>query len=115
MVLVALHMDDTAKAKQFAMSPGLMDAMKKAGVTGKPTISYNVSKFHDNTTDASTDRAILNFKVKDYDAWKKVFDGDQQDRMNAGMTTRGINVDIDDPNLSLIHISEPTRRTPISY
>ncbi len=97
-VLVALHMDDTAKAKQFAMSPGLMDVMKKAGVIGKPTIAYNVSKFHDNTTDASTERAILTFKVKDYDAWKKVFDGDEQDRKNAGMTTRAINVDIDDPN-----------------
>ncbi len=96
-VLVALRMDDTAKAKQFGSSPGLMEAMKKAGVIGKPTIRYSVNKFQDNTTDASTERAIVTFKVKDYDAWKKVFDGDQQDRMNAGMTTRGINVNIDDP------------------
>jgi hypothetical protein len=112
MVLVALHMDDTAKAKQFAMSPGLMDAMKKAGVIGKPTISYDVSKFHDNTTDASTERALLTFKVKDYDAWKKVFDGDQQDRMNAGMTTRAINVDIDDPNMvSLVMVITDMKKT----
>src|SRR5205814_3185 len=60
-VLVALHMDDTVKAKQFGMSPGLMDAMKKGGVIGKPTISYDVSKFQDNTTDASTERALLTF------------------------------------------------------
>jgi hypothetical protein len=112
MVLVALHMDDAAKAKQFAISPGLMDAMKKAGVIGKPTISYNVSKFHDSTTDASTERAILTFKVKDYDAWKKVFDGDQQDRMNAGMTTRAINVDIDDPNMvSLVMVITDMKKT----
>ena len=111
-VLVALHMDDTAKAKQFAMSPGLMDAMKKAGVIGKPTISYDVSKFHDNTTDASTERAILTFKVKDYDAWKKVFDGDEQDRKNAGMTTRAINVDINDPNkVSLVMVITDMKKT----
>jgi hypothetical protein len=111
-VLVALHMDDTAKAKQFAMSPGLMEAMKKAGVTGKPTISYNVSKFHDSTTDATTERAILTFKVKDYDAWKKVFDGDQQDRTNAGMTTRAINVDVNDPNkVSLVMVITDMKKT----
>ena len=97
-VLVALHVDDTTKAKEFGMSPGLMDAMKKAGVVGKPTISFEVNKFHNNTTDASTERAFLTFKVKDYDAWKKVFDGDEQDRKNAGMTTRAINVAINDPN-----------------
>ena len=98
-VLVGLRMDDTAKAKQFGSSPGLMEAMKKAGVIGKPTIWSTVNKYHDNTTDASTERAIVTFKVKDYDAWKKVFDGDQQKRMDAGMTTRAINVYIDDPTM----------------
>ena len=65
MVLVALHVDDTTKAKEFAMSPGLMEAMKKAGVIGTPTFIYVVNRFHDSTTDASTDRVIINFKVKE--------------------------------------------------
>ena len=99
MVLVALHVDDTTKAKEFAMSPGLKDAMKKAGVIGKPTFFYTINKFADATTDASTERAILNFKVKDYDAWKGVFDGDKQDRMNAGITDRGINQYIGDSHM----------------
>lgn len=99
MVMFALRMDDTAKAKQFASSPGRMEAMKKAGVIGKSTIWYTVNKFHDSTTDASTERAIVIFKVKDYDAWKKAFDGDQQKRMDAGMSTRAISVYTDDPNM----------------
>jgi hypothetical protein len=99
LVLVALHVDDTTKAKEFATSPGLMEAMKKAGVIGKPTIFYSINRFHDTTTDQSTERAIITFKVKDYDAWKKVFDGDKQDRMNAGITDRAINQYIDDPNM----------------
>ncbi len=98
-VMVALHVDDTAKAKQFAMSPGLMEVMKKAGVIGKPTFFYTINRFHDSTTDASTERAIINFKVKDYDAWKKVFDGDKQDRMNAGITDRAISQFIGDPRM----------------
>jgi hypothetical protein len=99
MVLVALKVDDTAKAKQFASSPGLTEAMKKDGVIGKPTIRYSVTKFQDSTTNASTERAIVTFKVKDYDAWKNVFDGDQQDRINAGMKTRAIDVNMDDTNM----------------
>ncbi|MEO8413316.1 MAG: hypothetical protein ABI472_06635 [Ginsengibacter sp.] len=98
-VMVALHVDDTAKAKQFSMSPGLMDAMKKAGVMGKPTFIYTENRFHDVTTDASTERAIINFKVKDYDTWEKVFDGDKQDRMNAGITDRAISQYLGDPHM----------------
>jgi hypothetical protein len=111
-VMVALHMDDTAKAKQFAMSPGLMEAMKKAGVIGTPTISYTVNKFHDSTTDASTERVILSFKVKDYDAWKKVFDSDKQERMNAGMTDRSISQYIGDPGMvSLVIVITDMKKT----
>lgn len=99
MVLVALHVDDTTKAKEFAMSPGLKEAMKKAGVIGAPSFIYVVNRFHDSTTDASTDRAIINFKVKDYDFWKGVFEGDKQDRMNAGITDRAIGQYIDDPHM----------------
>lgn len=98
-VMVALHVDDTTKAKEFAMSPGLMEAMKKAGVIGKPTFFYTINKFHDDATDASTERAIINFKVKDYDFWKGVFDGDKQDRINAGITDRAISQYIGDPHM----------------
>jgi hypothetical protein len=98
-VMVALHVDDTAKAKEFATSPGLMEAMKKAGVIGKPTFIFTINKFHDSTTDASTQRAIINFKVKDYDFWKGVFDGDKQDRMNAGITDRAISEYLGDPHM----------------
>ncbi len=112
MVLVALHVDDTTKAKHFAMSPGLMEAMKKAGVIGKPSFFYTINKFHDSTTDASTERAIINFKVKDYDAWKNVFDSDKQDRMNAGMTDRAISQYIGDPHMvSLIMAITDMKKT----
>lgn len=98
-VMVALHVDDTTKAKEFAMSPGLKEAMTKAGVIGKPTFIYTINKFKDDATDASTDRAIINLKVKDYDFWKGVFDGDKQDRMNAGITDRAISQYIGDPHM----------------
>ena len=111
-VLVALRMDDTAKAKQFGMSPGLMAAMKKGGVMGKPTVLFNTSKYHDSTTDASTERGLVTFKVKDYDTWKKGFDSDEQQRKDAGMSTRAINVDINDPNkVTLVMVIGDMKKT----
>jgi len=97
-VVVALRVDDTAKAKQFAGAPELKDRMKKAGVTGPTSLMYIVNRWHDTTTDAATDRVIINQHVKDYDAWKKVFDSHIQARKDAGMTDRAVSQSIDDPN-----------------
>ena len=40
-VLVVDKIADVQKAKDFSMLPGLKDAMKKAGVTGKPDFSFS--------------------------------------------------------------------------
>lgn len=98
MLLVALIMDDTAKAKQFAMLPDLKTAMQKGGVVGTPTFTYGKNEWHDSTTDSSTNRVIITQKVKDWTAWRKVFDGHKQARIDAGITDRSINRSIDDSN-----------------
>ena len=97
-VVVALHVDDTTKAKQFAMAPALKERMQKAGVTGPTTFLYVINRWHDSTTDAANDRVIINQHVKDYDAWEKVFDSHLQARKDAGMTDRAVSQSIDDPN-----------------
>jgi len=98
MVLVALIMDDTAKAKQFVMLPNLKEAMQKGGVIGMPTFNYAKTEWHDGTTDSSTNRVIVIQKVKDWATWRKVFDGHKQARLDAGITDRSINRSIDDSN-----------------
>ncbi|MDQ6901940.1 MAG: hypothetical protein M3139_02870 [Bacteroidota bacterium] len=99
MVMVALRMDDTTKAKQFAMDPGLKTAMQKGGVEGTPKFYYTESKWHDSTTDQSTTRVIILQKVKDWDAWKKAFDGHKQARMDAGLTDRAVSTFVGDPHM----------------
>jgi hypothetical protein len=99
MVMVALHMDDTAKAKEFAMMPDLKAAMKKGGVLGAPTFMYIVSQWYDSTTNSSTDRVIINQKVKDWDTWKKAFDSHKQARMDAGLTDRAVSQAVGDPHM----------------
>ncbi len=104
-VAVALRADDTAKAKEFVAAPELKERMQKAGVTGPTTFTYIINIWHDSTTDATTDRVILNHHVKNYDAWKKVFDSDKQARMDAGMTDRAVSQSIDDSNFVSIVIA----------
>jgi hypothetical protein len=99
MVMIALHMDDTAKAKEFAMMPELKTVMKKAGVISAPTIMYTVSQWYDSTTNSSTDRVMINQKVKDWDTWKKAFDSHKQARMDAGLTDRAVSQASGDPHV----------------
>ncbi len=47
MILVAVKVDDTTKAKAFAKDPGLKKAMQKGGVTGAPSFSLVTMVFQD--------------------------------------------------------------------
>jgi hypothetical protein len=87
-VMVALRMDDIEKAKEFGASKNLKDVMKSAGVIGAPTIDYTESVWEDNATISQTQRVRVKVKVKDWDAWRKDFDGDKQARIDAGLIDR---------------------------
>jgi hypothetical protein len=103
MVLVALKMDDVDKAKGMVASQEMKDRMKKAGVTGSPSFDYLVSIMNDTTAIQATTRLMVKHKVKDWDAWKKVFDEHKQARMNAGLTDRVVGYTIgDNHNVTLV-------------
>lgn len=96
-VMVALWMDDAAKAKEFVAMPNLKDAMKKGGVLGVPTFGYiDVQMYDTVTTNASSTRMMLSHKVKDYDTWKKEFDSHKQARMDAGLADRLLGYEVGD-------------------
>ncbi|HZZ75366.1 MAG TPA: hypothetical protein VFE04_05530 [Puia sp.] len=88
MVMIALKVDDTAKAKAFGKDPGLKKAMQKGGVIGMPTIALNTMVFQD-TVSLSTDlRSRTTFMVKDWAAWQKAFEDGKQQRLDNGITVR---------------------------
>lgn len=94
-VMVVLKMDDAAKAKEFAASPGLKERMKKSGVVGPPTISYVDIQMLDTTVTGAS-RVLVTHKVKDWDAWKKIFDADKPNRVAAGLADRAFGYSIGD-------------------
>ena len=96
MVLVAMKADDLAKAKAFSQSPDLKNAMKKAGVTGPPTIHFINTTWQDTANIGAAPRSLTTFTVKDWDAWIKSFDDGKQERIDNGLLVRTVGHDADD-------------------
>ncbi len=94
---------DMQKAKEFGAMPELKDAMDKAGVTGPPSFDYaDVMRNDDSKIDAK-DRLMIKHRVKDFDAWLKVFDGEgMKTRSENGLIDRGLARGADDPNIVYI-------------
>ncbi len=95
-VLVAVKADDLEKGMAFSKDPSLKMAMKDGGVIGAPDVhTYKV--VYDATNTLPTDTRVLrNIKVKDWDAWKKAFDGSRQLRMDNGMEDRSFGYEAGD-------------------
>jgi len=96
MILVAMIMDDVDKAKAMAASPELKARMKKSGVIGTPSFDYVTLVMNDTADLHETARLLVKHKVKDWDAWKKVFDEHKQARMDAGLTDRVLGYTVGD-------------------
>jgi len=88
MILVAVKVDDTTKAKAFAKDPGLKKAMQKGGVTGMPSFSLVTMVFQDTADIGSAIRSRTTFTVKDWAAWEKNFEEGKQERIDNGITVR---------------------------
>ena len=99
MLVIVLKMDDVNKAKEFGNSPALKEKMQKAGVIGKPSISFVHRVMNDSTPIEQNARLVVTHKVKDWDAWKKVFDSHKSARMDAGLIDRGVGYSVDDNHM----------------
>ena len=99
-VTVVLHASDVAKAKTFSASPKLKEVMEKNGVVTKPEFSY-YKVIRVNPDSKETSWVQVTYKVKDFDAWLKVFDanGRTANRAAQGLIDVVLARGIDDPNI----------------
>ena len=96
MVTVVLRVDDTSKAKAFAKSPGLKEAMKKSGVVGAPTMMLLTETWQDTAKTETTLLSRTALTVKDWDTFVKGFNDGKQERMDNGLMDRVLGHDLDD-------------------
>ncbi|MGB8190650.1 MAG: hypothetical protein WCF67_01970 [Chitinophagaceae bacterium] len=96
-VFVATKVDDMEKAKAFAKSPDLKQAMRQSGVVGAPAISFVTTTWQDTVMlSPSTLRSRTTFSVKDWAAWEKNFVDGKQERIANGIVDRSYGHEADD-------------------
>ena len=96
MILVAVKVDDMAKAKAFAKDPGLKKAMQRGGVIGNPAFAFVTMTFQDTAIVASEIRSRTTFTVKDWTAWQTAFQEGKQERIDNGIAVRAYGHNADD-------------------
>jgi hypothetical protein len=101
-VLVVLKASDVQKAKAFGADPRLKAAMEKGGITSKPDIEYfHIIRF--NPDSKEKEWVTITHKVKDFNAWLKVFDSESTaTRASFGLVDVALGRGIDDS--TLVHI-----------
>jgi hypothetical protein len=101
-LVIALKIADVQKAKAFSADPKLKKTMEKGGVISKPDITfYHVVRFNPKSNEKQW--VLISHKVKDFDAWLKVFDAEgPATRESFGLKDVVLARGIDDPNL--VHI-----------
>lgn len=112
MVGIWLPTNDLAKVEEFAKSPELKKAMKDAGVVGAPTMMYlnHVAMSPPSANGAMPKYgAIIEHKVKDFDAWKTGFDADEPARKEAGITGYAVSQDPKDPKHVTVWLEADTK------
>jgi hypothetical protein len=99
-IIVIDKMMDVNQAKKFSMLTSLKEAMKKAGVRNTPKFSFYEVIRNDDSKINLKDRLMVTHRVKDFDAWLKVYDKEGiAKRMEEGLIDRGMARSVDDPNM----------------
>ena len=101
-LLIVLSVANLQKAKDFGADPRLKDVMKKNGVISKPEINYyHLIRFNPDSKEKQW--VTVTHKVKDFDAWLKVFDSEgTAKRAEYGLFDVVLARDIEDSNT--VHI-----------
>lgn len=100
-VKIVLAPSDMSKAKAFIADPRLKNVMDKLGVISKPLINFwSIIRFNAEKRIPGGALIEINLKVKDFDAWVKIFDGEGPDRRAAdGWEDIVMGRGKDDPNM----------------
>ncbi len=103
-VKIVLAPSDMAKAKAFMADPSLKNVMDKLGVTTKPVVNFwSIIRFSPEKRVPGGVLQEFTLKVKDFDAWVKVFDSEGvATRQSNGWEDIVLGRGIDDPNM--VHI-----------
>ncbi len=98
-ILIGFAISDVQKTKGFFKSPKLKEAMQKAGVISKSDVLFlDVIRFNKDSKEKQW--VDVTHKVKDFNAWLKVFDAEgSAKRASDGLVDVVLARGVDDSNL----------------
>jgi hypothetical protein len=94
---------DAGKLGAFLESRDLASTMLDAGVKGPPSVIH-MTPVEDATAKRPTAGVIVRHKVRDYDTWKRAFDGHAAARAAAGIVGHAVNRLVADPNTVVVYM-----------
>jgi hypothetical protein len=101
---VYLAANDAERLSAFLSSHDMMAAMRDAGVKGPPSIAM-ITPVEDKTVkDRPLAGVIVRHEVRDFDTWKRAFDGDGDARNQAGVIGHAVNRSVKNPNLVVVYL-----------
>ncbi len=89
--------DSHDSAKEFFSSEDLKAAMQAGGVISKPEIRYLNLFYFDALRNESVYRVSISHEVANFEAWKVIFDSDEDRRKENGLTLTGLATVEDNP------------------
>jgi hypothetical protein len=98
-VTVFFEVSDLEKAKAFISSPNLKETMTKVGVISAPVIVFYKSAEEFTAINTSALVTTISHSVKDYAAWKPVYDSAEELRKSAGIHDNLILRSLSDENM----------------
>lgn len=102
-LILYFRVEDTAKANAFLNRPALKTIMDSAGVTAPPVVDFANAVRNDTSHTDINDRVLVMHKVKDFDAWLKVYDDEgMEKRKTFGLVDRALARGMSDPNMVYI-------------
>lgn len=98
-----LAVADPEKTRAFAQSDDLKQAMRGAGVTNAPTLTWMTPVSENIVWDRELPAFIVTHPVSDFDFWLEGYQAADTIRRQGGIVGHAVNRSLDDPNVAIIY------------
>jgi quinol monooxygenase YgiN len=115
---VVIHNDfpSEAGARAFMTDPSLPEAMERGGVEGEPGVGLSTFAEQKQYADGAVAvTLVVHHRVRDYDAWKPVFDEHEDVRRDHGALGHRIYQTLGDPCGVVIHNDFPSEEAALAF
>jgi hypothetical protein len=103
-------------ARAFMADPSLAGAMERAGIEGEPWLGMIVRAERKTYTDGHVGAIlVVHHRVRDFDAWKPVFDEHEDVRRGHGQIEHRIYHTLGDRNTVVVHNDFPSEAAALAF